>query len=141
MNIIYHPQTGEIAAQYGPEYTVEPGEGYALAQAHDATGSETNVSQIPSLAKKLAFEAGIAAGYLVDPEGFTLALGAEDRAQFAQLLALVREALDLGLITSTTPQSIKAKDGVLHEVTTDRLRQILVGYGFHYKTLWDALNA
>jgi hypothetical protein len=141
MNIIYHPQTGEIAAQYGPEYTVEPGEGYALAQAADATGSETNVSQIPSLARRLVFEAGIAAGYLVDPEGFTIAIEPEDRAQFAQLLALVREALDLGLITGTTPQSIKAKDGTLHSLTTDRLRQVLVGYGSHYKTLWDNLNS
>lgn len=141
MNIIYNPQTGEIAAIYGPEYTVEPGEGFALAKANDATGSETNINQIVSLSKTLSFESDIADGYTVTPEGFVLALGSEDRAQFAQLLALIREALDLGLITGTTSQSIKDKNGVMHEVTTDRLRQILVGYGFRYKQLWDTLNS
>lgn len=113
---------------------VRDGGGNAIARQFPPAPGEVST-------KEDEFNAAIAAGYLVDPEGFTLALGAEDRAQFAQFLALVREALDLGLITGSTPQSIKAKDGTLHSLTTDRLRQVLVGYGFAYKTLWDNLNS
>ncbi len=83
-------------------------------------------------------QAVLAAGYSVQPEDFTLALGDADRAAFGQMLVLVREALDLGMINDATPQTIAAQDGQLHTVSTLRLRQILVGYGFHYKTLWDA---
>lgn len=117
------------------EFTeVQNATGDAIARQFPPPPGEVNTKQDD-------FNAAIAAGYTVTPEGFILALGPEDRAQFAQLLALVREALDLGLITGTTPQSIKAKDGTLHTVTTDRLRSLLVGYGFHFKTLWDNLNS
>ncbi len=94
-----------------------------------------------------AFEAAtlpadpIAAGYLVAPEGFTLALGDTDRAAFTAMLTLVQEALSLSVITNETEQTIADKDGTPHTVSTLRLRQILVGYGFHYKTLWDAARA
>ena len=109
------------------------------------SGGNAIARQFPPLpgtmnTKQEDFDAAIAAGYTVAPEGFVLALGDADRAQFAQFLALVREALDLGLITGATEQTIKDKAGVLHTMTTDRLRQVLVGYGFAYKTLWDNLN-
>lgn len=88
--------------------------------------------------KHLAFNQGIASGFTVQPEGFTLRLEDTDRAAFAQMLALVKEALDLGLITSETPQLIADYTGTRHEVTTLRFRQIMVAYGLHYKSLWDA---
>lgn len=88
--------------------------------------------------KHLAFNNGIASGFLVQPEGFTLRLEDTDRAAFAQMLALVKEALELGLITSETPQLIADYTGTRHEVTTLRFRQIMVAYGLHYKSLWDA---
>ena len=80
----------------------------------------------------------VEAGYSVQPEGFTLALGDNDRSQFTQMLTLVQEALSLGLITNETPQTIADKDGGKHTVSTLRLRQILVLYGLHYKGIWDA---
>ncbi len=79
-------------------------------------------------------------GYLVEPEGFTLALGDLDRAAFTAMLTLVQEALSLGLINNDTPQTIADKDGSPHIITTIRFRQIMVGYGFFYKTLWDNRN-
>ena len=89
-------------------------------------------------AKLAQAKALVEAGYTVQPEGFTLALGDNDRSQFAQMLTLVQEALSLGLITNETPQTIADKDGGKHTVTTLRLRQILVLYGLHYKGIWDA---
>lgn len=89
-------------------------------------------------AKLAQARAAVEAGYTVQPEGFTLALGDNDRSQFAQMLTLVQEALSLGLITNETPQTIADKDGGKHTVTTLRLRQILVLYGLHYKGIWDA---
>ena len=83
----------------------------------------------------------VEAGYTVQPAGFTLALGDNDRSQFIQMLTLVQEALSLGLITNETPQTIADKDGGKHTVSTLRLRQILVLYGLHYKGIWDAATA
>lgn len=81
------------------------------------------------------------AGYTVQPEGFTLAIKDADRAAFTSLLVLVQEAQIQGVITDETPQSISDKDGVRHEVTTLRFRQIMLGYGQHFKTLWDNFQA
>lgn len=92
-------------------------------------------------ARQLAFNQGIASGFTVQPEGFTLRLEDADRAAFAQMLALVKEALELGMITSETPQLIADHTGTRHEVTTLRFRQIMVAYGLHYKSLWDARTA
>ena len=84
-----------------------------------------------------AAKAQVRAGYTVQPEGFTLALGDNDRNQFTQMLTLVQEALSLGLINNDTPQTIADKDGGKHTVSTLRLRQILVLYGLYYKGIWD----
>lgn len=99
--------------------------------------AEYNASQ----ARQLNFNQGISAGFTVQPEGFTLRLEDADRAAFAQMLALVKEALELGMITSETPQLIADHAGTRHEVTTLRFRQIMVAYGLHYKSLWDDLTA
>ena len=88
--------------------------------------------------KLVETQATVDAGYTVQPEGFTLALGDSDRSQFTQMLTLVQEALSLGLIDNDTPQTIADKDGGKHTVSTLRLRQILVLYGLHYKGIWDA---
>lgn len=83
----------------------------------------------------------ISAGYTVEPEGFILGLTESDRNAFTQMLALTKEALDLGLITNDTPQIIADINGETHTVLTLRFRQIMVQYGFYYKGLWDALNS
>lgn len=76
-------------------------------------------------------------GFLIQPEGFVLGLHESDRSAFAQMLSLVKEALDLGLITNETPQIIADKNGQKHQISTLRFRQIMVQYGFYYKSLWD----
>lgn len=86
-------------------------------------------------------EGKIAEGFLVEPENFRLNLRESDRAIFAQMLALVKEALDLGFIQSDSIQTIADKDGVKREVTALRFRQIMVAYGFYYKGLWDMLTS
>lgn len=82
----------------------------------------------------------INAGYTVDPEGFILGLSDADRGAFTQMLALIKEALDLGLISNDTMQTIADKSGQKHQITTLRFRQIMVAYGFYYKTLWDQMT-
>lgn len=79
-------------------------------------------------------------GFLVLPENFVLSLQEADRSLFTQMLSLVKEALDLGLITNDTPQTIADKDGQKHEISTLRFRQIMVQYGFYYKNLWDQMT-
>lgn len=78
-------------------------------------------------------------GYVVNPEGFILGLEDEDRILFNQMISLIREALDLGLITNDTPQIITDINGKDISLTTLRFRQIMVGYGMYYKSLWDQM--
>lgn len=82
----------------------------------------------------------INAGYDVQPEDFILGLSEYDRTAFTQMLLLVREALDLGLISNSDSQIISDKTGEKHSLTTERFRQIMVSYGLFYKSLWDQLN-
>jgi len=81
----------------------------------------------------------ISAGYLVNPENFTLGLLDNDRNLFTQMTSLIREALDLGLITNDTPQIITDINSKDISLTTLRFRQIMVGYGMYYKSLWDQM--
>ena len=83
----------------------------------------------------------ISEGFLVEPENFTLGLDENDRSAFSQMLGLVKEALDLSLITNDTLQTISDKSGQKHQLTTLRFRQIMVAYGFYFKGLWDELNS
>lgn len=125
------------------------GETYASIVWHDQTQTKPTEAELEAAyeqvlardARLQQFQTTVEAGYTVQPEGFTLALGDADRVQFTQLLTLIQEALSLGLITNETPQSIADQAGAKHTVTTLRLRQILVGYGLAYKTAWDAARA
>ncbi len=86
------------------------------------------------------YSQAIEQGFLVQPENFKLKLGEEDRAAFSQMLSLVKEASDLGIIDNSAPQKIKDFNNQLVTVSTLRFREIMVAYGFYYKTLWDQLN-
>jgi hypothetical protein len=87
------------------------------------------------------FNKKVAEGFLVEPENFTIGLDENDRAAFSQMLSLVKEALDLGLITNETPQTISDKSGQKHQLATLRFRQVMVAYGFYFKGLWDELDS
>lgn len=76
-------------------------------------------------------------GFTVQPENITLGLSENDRNSFSQMLSLVKEALDLGLITNDLSQIISDINGEKHQISTLRFRQIMVQYGFYYKNLWD----
>jgi len=86
---------------------------------------------------QFSFSKMIENGFDVQPENIKLGLSDNDRASFSQMLSLVKEALDLGLITNDSPQIISDINGEKHQVTTLRFRQIMVQYGFYYKSLWD----
>lgn len=104
------------------------------------TGQFDIVNIPESQAKQQNFQNAISQGFLVQPENFILALADNDRVALSQMLSLVKEALDLGLIDNDTPQVIADKDGQKHEISTLRFRQIMVQYGFYYKNLWDQLS-
>lgn len=81
----------------------------------------------------------ISQGYTVQPENFVLGLQESDRNAFAQMLMLIKEALDLNMINDTTPQMIADTSGNKHTISTLRFRQIMVDYGFYYKNLWNQM--
>jgi len=79
-------------------------------------------------------------GFRVMPENFVIPFNDKDRNQFAQMLNLVNTAQNQGYITDTTIQKIADASNVMHEVTTQRFKQIMVLYGFQYKQAWDILK-
>jgi hypothetical protein len=102
--------------------------------------AEEQLANIDLMKRRENLMQSINGGFLVQPENFVLGMSDTDRGAFTQMLALVKEALDLGLITNDTPQIIADIDGQTHTVLTLRFRQIIVAYGFYYKGLWDDLN-
>jgi hypothetical protein len=97
-------------------------------------------AQILESQQRQAIYDQIDAGYLVEPEGFTLGLTESDRNAFTQMLTLTQEALSLGMVDNDTNQTIADKSGVKHSITTLRFRQIMIGYGMYFKGLWDSIN-
>lgn len=87
------------------------------------------------------YEQAIANGFSVQPEGFVLALTDAGRNQFTGQFVMTTAALQGGLIQNSTLVTIADKDGNPHEVTAGRLLEILLAYGFHYKTIWDSAKA
>lgn len=78
------------------------------------------------------FQDKIAAGYVVQPEGYTLALEEKDQNAFTRLLTLLNTAG----APNEMPTEITDKDGVIHSVTVGKLKQILVQYGLYYQRIW-----
>lgn len=108
---------------------------------------EQEIVDAQSEEQKLRAEANISfldktiSGFLVEPENIVLGLRETDRMVFSQMLTLVKEALDLGLITNNTLQTISDINGQKIQLTTLRFRQVMVAYGFYFKGLWDKLNS
>jgi len=96
-------------------------------------------AQLLASQQRQAINDQIDLGYNVEPEGFILGLAESDRIAFTQMLTLVQEALSLGMISNDTQQTIMDNTGTKQIVTTLRFRQIMLGYGFYYKQLWDQL--
>jgi hypothetical protein len=111
--------------------------GWQIVEQQSTTQPPKTESEI----KAETYFVAVENGFLVEPENFVLALHDQDRLAFTQMLSLIKEALDLGLITNETTHTILDKNGSPHQVTTLRFRQIMVQYGFYYKTIWDDLNA
>lgn len=108
---------------------------------------EQEIVDAQSEEQKLRAEANISfldktiSGFLVEPENIVLGLRETDRMVFSQMLTLVKEALDLGLITNDTLQTISDINGQKIQLTTLRFRQVMISYGFYFKGLWDQLNS
>ena len=81
-----------------------------------------------------SFYTALQEGYLVEPEGFTLALQENDQNAFTRLLTL----LSVAGTSDDTNTVIADKDGVLRTVTYGRLKEILTAYGVYYQQLWVA---
>ena len=103
--------------------------------------TEEELANIDSMNRRENLMQSMNSGFLVQPENFILGLSDADRGAFTQMLSLVKEALDLGVITNDTPQIIADINGETHTVLTLRFRQIMVQYGLYYKGLWDSLNS
>lgn len=85
-----------------------------------------------------AYDAAVAKGYTVQPEGFILALDDNARNLFNQGLALVQLLLSTGASKPTDAFSIADSSGVTHLITMQRYLEIMAAYGVYYYGLWKA---
>ena len=112
---------------------------YSITNSID-TGSISTISESVfdvTGSSEYIFSRQIEAGYNVPGTPYYLALKDNDRSQFIAFLGLINEALSLGLIDMNTTQSIQDKDNNTITMTTSEFKQLMVGYGFYYKTIWN----
>jgi hypothetical protein len=80
------------------------------------------------------FRTTIAVGHCITPEGWCLAMDDADRANWSQLLVLVREAEGLGGITGESPVQFLDITGTPRQLPLTRFREVIVGLGQAYQT-------
>jgi hypothetical protein len=85
-------------------------------------------------AKEAIFRATIATGHYVTPEGYCLAMDDADRANWSQLLVMLRESEALGAIIGSSPVQFLDITGTLQTATLTRFREMIVGLGQAYQT-------
>lgn len=106
-------------------------------QASAVTEVEDVIPPAPAATSYDVFYAKVAAGYPIPNTPYSLALNDADRAQFSSMLILIRELLDARYITDDTPQTVKDKDDNIVTITTAQFRNLMIGYGIYYKTIWN----
>ena len=95
----------------------------------------------PREAIEATYRATIQAGHCVAPEGFCLAMGDADRANWSQLLVLLREAEGLGAVDGSSLVDFLDITGTAQQATLTRFRQIIVGLGQAYQTAFFTRSA
>jgi hypothetical protein len=112
----------------------------ALTATEDGWAVQAKPEPLPPDADAI-FRSTIAAGYAVEPEGYSLAMDDTDRANWSQLLVLLREAEDMGGMTGDSPVSFLDLTGAPRQATLTRFRQIMVGLGGAYQTAFFARHS
>jgi hypothetical protein len=79
------------------------------------------------------FRTTVAAGHCITPEGWCLAMDDIDRANWSQLLVLLREAEGLGGITGESTVQFLDITGTPRQLTLTRFREVIVGLGQAYQ--------
>lgn len=69
--------------------------------------------------------------FLVQPEGFSLATGKEDEAEFGKLIVLINLSLQQNKIAPSTPITIWDYLKQPHSVTVSRFLEIMADYGMY----------
>lgn len=88
--------------------------------------------------KQQEYDTLISAGF--EYNRITLSLTDHDRNQFTQLLALLKEGIELGQLSDTTIIKISDINGQVHDISVIDFRKAMFAYGMHIKTLWDSYN-
>jgi hypothetical protein len=132
----YAVSTENETAEFG---TYEEAEQYAIQHGVDVGSIATLPDEpvVDPVSSIETYEERVAAGYPIPNTPYFLAMQDSDRAQFSGMLVLIRELLDAGYITNDTTQSIKTSDNTIMEITTAEFRQLMIGYGIYYKTVWN----
>lgn len=137
------------------ENIIEASDGFAIAgrQIVPATGA-TSIGDTyaagtftaplpPTPTKRDVFDAAIAIGFAVLPEGFTLSLAPDAVANWTSFKGQLRDGLDLGAFVASDICPIPLTDaaGVNHTLTVQRIREILFAGGNYYAGLVAAMHS
>ena len=133
----YVVTSGSVVTEFIDQASAES---FATLNGVDITTITTLTDPPPALTNDDIFAQKIAQGYNIPGTPYYLAMGDNDRSQFSAMLNLINQAIALGMITPDTPQSVMDKDRNPVKLTTLQFQQVMVGYGFYYKQLWDQVN-
>ena len=133
----YAVSEGNVKTEFA---TYEKAEQYALSKSIPTGSIFTVEDEVIVPTGYDIYRQGIEQGYNIPNTPYYLGLDDADRAQFQGMLLLVNEALSLGLITTASMQSIVDKNNNVIPMSVLDFKQLMVGYGFYYKTLWDQKN-
>lgn len=117
--------------------TLSEAEQYAVSIGENTSSIVTSAYNTGSISADTIFNNAIQTGYNIPSTPYYLGLEDPDRAQFSGMLSLLNEAMAAGYVTSSSPVTIRDKEYNTVPLTVGSFKSIMIGYGFHYKTLWD----
>lgn len=88
------------------------------------------IEEAPELAE--TFDSELSKGFYVESEGFYLAMQDADRNQWTALRSQLLDGLSMEKITHDTPILIWDNEGKPHQITVNKIREILFDAGIWY---------
>jgi hypothetical protein len=98
-------------------------------------GVAKNYSILP-LSVDDTFQKEVRKGYKIPNTSITIAIDDVDRIRWMEMLMLINEMLAKGTLLTTTKMKIKDINGVVYQVEAGKVKDAIVGMGYHYYNLW-----
>jgi hypothetical protein len=100
--------------------------------------SEQELADVATTRRDVEFEEAINAGYEIPGTGVVLDLAVGSRNTLTQYATLLNIGCAEGHVTDESPVLLVAKDGVAHDFTYGQFKNIMLGFGQYFYSLYAA---